>query len=114
MPENIDVLLVEQEVVGTDESALAAVVAADVELTELRLEEKQLVDAMSAEEHASDFDADAAGERLNEIYERMAVMGSSTAEARASKILHGLGELGVYTSMDWGLWSALGCVGVGV
>lgn len=37
VPDNIDVLLVEQEVVGMDDqTALAAVVAADVELMELR------------------------------------------------------------------------------
>lgn len=37
VPENIDVLLVEQEVVGMDDqTALAAVVAADVELMQLR------------------------------------------------------------------------------
>jgi ATP-binding cassette subfamily F protein 1 len=37
VPENIDVLLVEQEVVGMDDqSALQAVVAADMELMELR------------------------------------------------------------------------------
>lgn len=37
VPENIDVLLVEQEVVGMDDqTALQAVVAADVELMELR------------------------------------------------------------------------------
>lgn len=30
-------------------------------------------------------------ERLNEIYERMAQIGASSAESRASKILHGLG-----------------------
>eukprot|EP00882_Tetradesmus_deserticola_P025229 GHRQ01027694.1.p1 GENE.GHRQ01027694.1~~GHRQ01027694.1.p1 ORF type:complete len:280 (+),score=156.34 GHRQ01027694.1:145-984(+) len=37
VPDNIDVLLVEQEVVGVDDqTALAAVVAADVELMELR------------------------------------------------------------------------------
>ncbi len=37
VPEGIDVLLVEQEVVGMDDqTALAAVVAADVELVELR------------------------------------------------------------------------------
>ena len=36
MPDTIDVLLVEQEIVGTEQSALQAVVAADVELMELR------------------------------------------------------------------------------
>ena len=39
-----------------------------------------------------DFDADAAGARLNEVYERMNEIGGHTAEARASKILYGLGE----------------------
>lgn len=36
VPDSIDVLLVEQEVVGTEQSALQAVVAADMELMELR------------------------------------------------------------------------------
>lgn len=31
------------------------------------------------------------GDRLNAIYERMAEIGGASAEARASKILHGLG-----------------------
>lgn len=39
-----------------------------------------------------DFDADAAGVRLNEVYERMQEIGSHSAEARAAKILNGLGE----------------------
>jgi ATP-binding cassette subfamily F protein 1 len=95
VPENIDVLLVEQEIVGSEVSALAAVVAADAELMELRAEERALMDALSAEEgapgHDAAFDADAGTARLNEVYERMAELGGATAEARASKILHGLG-----------------------
>ena len=38
-----------------------------------------------------DFDADEAQERLNAVYERMNAMAASTAESRASRILHGLG-----------------------
>ncbi|WIA09051.1 hypothetical protein OEZ85_008465 [Tetradesmus obliquus] len=92
VPENIDVLLVEQEVVGMDDqTALAAVVAADVELMELRVEEQQLQDKMQADHHEAGFDMDEASHRLNEIYERMQEVGASTAESRASKILHGLG-----------------------
>ncbi|KAF8072920.1 ABCF4 [Scenedesmus sp. PABB004] len=92
VPENIDVLLVEQEVVGMDDqTALQAVVAADVELMELRVEEQQLQDSMTAEEHDAVFDMDEASARLNEIYDRMNELGASTAESRASKILHGLG-----------------------
>jgi ATPase subunit of ABC transporter with duplicated ATPase domains len=37
------------------------------------------------------FDHDSAQERLNEVYERMNQISASTAESRASKILHGLG-----------------------
>jgi ATP-binding cassette subfamily F protein 1 len=182
VPEGIDVLLVEQEVVGTDDqTALAAVVAADAELMELRTEEARLNDwlqrqgeegeggaggegkggsgaaaaaaeqqqeaddeddnkededaangaeaeesaangggsaqkaekkmskkkaaraaAAAAAQAAADAAATASGEkpyempadpaaRLNEVYERMNELGASTAEARASKILHGLG-----------------------
>eukprot|EP00894_Picocystis_sp_ML_P001178 jgi/Pico_ML_1/51695/g266.t1 len=100
VPDYIDVLLVEQEVVGDDCTALEAVVAADVELMNLREEEKELNEklgsltldgregaATAAEENADE----EANQRLNEIYERMQELGSSTAEARASKILHGLG-----------------------
>lgn len=54
VPGSIDVLLVEQEVVGDDRTALEAVVAADVELMQLREEEKELTEAlndMSLSEH---------------------------------------------------------------
>lgn len=38
-----------------------------------------------------DAELDTAGERLNAVYERLQEVGSATAEARAAKILHGLG-----------------------
>lgn len=88
VPEYIDVLLVEQEVVGDDRTALRAVIEADVEVTELQREEKELTEKLtSMGEDASD---EASG-RLNEIYDRLHELGASSAEARASKILHGLG-----------------------
>ena len=94
VPENLDVLLVEQEVVGTNDSALASVVAADVELMNLRQEEselnKKLADLEIANGDVNDKE-DEMGSRLNEIYERMNELGGASAEARASKILHGLG-----------------------
>ena len=56
--------------VGDDRSALQAVVAADVELMELREEEeelnKQLQDS-TLEDKPKGFDADEASERLNEV-----------------------------------------------
>ena len=42
VPDTLDVLLVEQEIVGTAASALQAVVAADVELMALREEEAEI------------------------------------------------------------------------
>lgn len=59
-----------QEVVGDDRSALQAVVAADVELMELREEEEQLnkqLQETSLEDRPKGFDADEASERLNEV-----------------------------------------------
>ena len=42
VPESLDVLLVEQEIVGSEKSALEAVVAADMELVALREEEAEI------------------------------------------------------------------------
>ncbi len=50
-----------------------------------------LQDPDAARKEDPEFDADHAQERLNEVYERMSVIAGSTAESRASKILHGLG-----------------------
>mmetsp|Transcript_28799 Transcript_28799/g.52898 ORF Transcript_28799/g.52898 Transcript_28799/m.52898 type:complete len:685 (-) Transcript_28799:233-2287(-) len=93
VPDNIDVLLVEQEVVGDERTALQAVVQADVELMALRAEEQELTKQLQGEVDVDPetFDHDAAQERLNEVYERMNQIGAGSAESRASKILHGLG-----------------------
>jgi ATP-binding cassette subfamily F protein 1 len=72
-------------VVGTDEAALDAVVAADVELMALRAEEADIqlrLNAVSLDDRPADDDApqpstsaanDADNDRLAEIYERLAV-----------------------------------------
>jgi len=100
VPANIDVMMVEQEVVGDDRTAIEAVMQADLELMQLKAEEEEitkLVSDASLDEKAKryadgrPFDADKAGERLNEIYEQMQLIGAASAEARASKILAGLG-----------------------
>ncbi|CAN1306744.1 ABC transporter F family member 4 [Linum perenne] len=84
VPKNIDVLLVEQEVVGDDKSALQAVVSANEELMKLRQE----VDSLQKLSSTGDDDA---GEKLSELYDKLQLMGSDAAEAQASKILAGLG-----------------------
>ncbi|WVZ62126.1 hypothetical protein U9M48_011908 [Paspalum notatum var. saurae] len=81
VPRNIDVLLVEQEIIGDDRSALEAVVAADEELTALRAEQARLEASNNAEDN----------ERLVEVYEKLNLRDSDAARARASKILAGLG-----------------------
>lgn len=93
VPKNIDVLLVEQEVVGDDKTALEAVVSANEELVRLRQEVASLQNSSSMEDAANDDNGedDDAGERLAELYEKLNLLGSDAAEAQASKILAGLG-----------------------
>ncbi|OMP03676.1 ABC transporter-like protein [Corchorus olitorius] len=93
VPKNIDVLLVEQEVVGDDRSALQAVVSANEELIRLREEVAVLQNSSSANggEDDSELNGDDVGERLAELYEKLQILGSDAAEAQASKILAGLG-----------------------
>lgn len=88
VPKNIDVLLVEQEVVGDDRTALEAVVAANEELVKLRQEAQRLQD-LSLEDSVDD-EMDS-GEKLADVYEKLQEIGSDAAEAQASKILAGLG-----------------------
>ncbi|KAL5706754.1 ABC transporter F member 4 [Ranunculus cassubicifolius] len=84
VPKNIDVLLVEQEVVGDDRSALEAVVSANEELLKLREEAATL-------QNSDANDEDDSGEKLAEVYEKLQILGSDAAESQASKILAGLG-----------------------
>lgn len=89
VPKNIDVLLVEQEIVGDDRSALEAVVSANEELVRLRKEAASLqsVDNDSNDDNGQDDE----GERLAELYEQLNLLDADAAEAQASKILAGLG-----------------------
>ncbi|KAI9107355.1 hypothetical protein K1719_021743 [Acacia pycnantha] len=93
VPKNIDVLLVEQEVVGDDKTAIEAVVSANEELVKTRQEVALLQNASSLEESGDKDDGyeDDAGEKLAELYDKLQLMGSDAAEAQASKILAGLG-----------------------
>lgn len=91
VPKNIDVLLVEQEVVGDDKTALEAVVAANEELLKVRQEVASLQNLTAADEDGNDIDGDDVGERLAELYENLQILGSDAAESQASKILAGLG-----------------------
>ncbi|KAI3730546.1 hypothetical protein L1987_61717 [Smallanthus sonchifolius] len=89
VPKNIDVLLVEQEIVGDDRTALEAVVSANEELVKLRQEVATLLESPEGENEVED--GGDTGEKLAELYEKLQIMGSDAAEAQASKILAGLG-----------------------
>jgi ATP-binding cassette subfamily F protein 1 len=92
VPKNIDVLLVEQEVVGDEKTALESVVSADAELVRLREEAARLQSLSEAKDGEGDGDeADDTGEQLTAVFEQLQVLGTDAAEARASKILAGLG-----------------------
>jgi ATP-binding cassette subfamily F protein 3 len=86
IPEHINILHVEQEIEGTDEIALDAVLRADEERESLLAEEKVLT-VKSQENTEEGF---AAADRLREVYIRLRQIGSHTAEARAAAILSGL------------------------
>ncbi|KAM2947294.1 hypothetical protein FF1_034440 [Malus domestica] len=63
--------------------------SANEELVKIRKEVADLQNSASADEKDS-FDDDA-GEKLSDLYEKLQLMGSDSAEAQASKILSGLG-----------------------
>lgn len=84
IPPNIDVLLCEQEVVADDNSAVDTVVKADVKRLELLEEAKKL----EAEIETGNLDNQ---EKLNEVYNELKAIRADSAEARARRILAGLG-----------------------
>eukprot|EP01104_Vermistella_antarctica_P013160 TRINITY_DN3948_c0_g1_i2.p1 TRINITY_DN3948_c0_g1~~TRINITY_DN3948_c0_g1_i2.p1 ORF type:complete len:728 (+),score=203.45 TRINITY_DN3948_c0_g1_i2:23-2185(+) len=87
VPEHLPILLVEQEIEGTDTTVIQSVLEADAEREELLIEEKKLL----SQTPPTQADQDAADRRLEKIYERLAAIDSHTAESRAARILSGLG-----------------------
>ena len=109
MPRHHRILHVRQEIraAGGEISVLQAVMDADIERNTLMAEEKELIQRLEGEEVEgsstkeklaklkeangvadSTFNADL--KRLDEVYERLQVLGSDSAESRASTILSGL------------------------
>lgn len=85
IPPKIDCLYVEQEVVADDTRAVDAVLKADAERWTLLEEEKTLLAELESKQDS------ALDDRLNEVYEQLSHMNASAAEARARRILFGLG-----------------------
>lgn len=84
IPSNIDILYCEQEVVADETKSIDAVVSSDKKRTALLEEEKKLLSA-SKKGNVENLD------RLNAIYEELRAIGADAAEAKARRILAGLG-----------------------
>jgi len=86
IPEHINLLHVEQEIEGTEQLAIDAVVEADAERLALL---KELAELQPKTDENSD-EGLAAHERVIDIHKRLRAIGAHSAEARASAILAGL------------------------
>lgn len=84
IPPNIDVLLCEQEVVADETPAVQSVLKADTKRLKLLEQEKRLQSRLEKGD-------DSAAERLEKVYEELRASGAASAEAKARRILAGLG-----------------------
>ncbi|XP_065366137.1 ATP-binding cassette sub-family F member 1 [Calliphora vicina] len=84
IPPNIDVLLCEQEVVANDKTAVETILEADVKRLKLLEKCKELEDQFSAGDLSVQ-------EELNDVFTELKATGAYSAEARARRILAGLG-----------------------
>ncbi|XP_075638138.1 ABC transporter F family member 3 [Castanea sativa] len=101
IPDNCQILHVEQEVVGDSTTALQCVLNTDIERTQLLEEEVRLI-AQQRESELEDatrksngelngvMDKDVTAQRLEEIYKRLDAIDAYSAESRAATILAGL------------------------
>lgn len=86
LPPRVDYLYVEQEVVADDTPAVDAVLKADTVRWGLLEEEKTLTEAIDkGDEDPAIFS------RLQEVLDELNTIGASSAEAKARRILFGLG-----------------------
>ncbi|XP_020812215.1 ATP-binding cassette sub-family F member 1 [Drosophila serrata] len=84
IPPNIDVLLCEQEVVATDKTAIETILEADVRRTNML----KKADDLEKQFAAGDMTVQ---EELNDTFAELKAIGAYSAEARARRILAGLG-----------------------
>lgn len=88
IPPNIDVLLCEQDIQVDDTPAYEMVIKADKKRLQLLSEEKQLLLQVESDDKKT---SDDANKRLKEVYTELEAIGADSAEARARRILSGLG-----------------------
>ncbi|VDP75209.1 unnamed protein product [Echinostoma caproni] len=81
IPEHVDIFLLQREMAPSDKTALQCVMEVDVERQRLEKEASELSLREDSESH----------ERLLEVYERLEHLDADKAEAKAARLLHGLG-----------------------
>ena len=86
IPPRVDFLYVEQEVEADDTPAVEAVLKADKERWELLAEERKLTMAVDAGNEDSE-----TIDRLQQVLDELTQMGAASSEAKARRILFGLG-----------------------
>lgn len=86
LPPRIDFLYVEQEVVADNTPAVDAVLKADKRRWDLMEEEKELMKKVDAGDESDDVI-----ERLGTVVDELTNMGADSMEAKARRILYGLG-----------------------
>mmetsp|Transcript_40469 Transcript_40469/g.53271 ORF Transcript_40469/g.53271 Transcript_40469/m.53271 type:complete len:491 (+) Transcript_40469:1-1473(+) len=86
IPEGIDMFYLAEEIEAGEITPLEAVMSVDEERTKLEKEQDDLQELLM-----EDAENEEVLDRLNQVIERLDEMDVSTAEARASQILHGLG-----------------------
>lgn len=94
LPPRIDFLYVEQEVVADDTPAVEAVLKADKRRWSLLQEESSLMAELDAADEEGGDDGDVSAEkveRLQQVVDELVSMGADSAEAKARRILYGLG-----------------------
>lgn len=84
IPKHVDIFHLSREIPATTMTALEAVLECNEEVAKLEAEAEEMV-------HCDDLESQ---ERLNDIYERLDELGADTCEAKAARILHGLGFTG--------------------
>lgn len=91
IPDEMDIVYVEQEIEGCDKTPLQVVLESDVKRQDLLTEAEELGEKISeAEKEGREPDAKL-GERLTAVYDELGQMDADRAQARAASILDGLG-----------------------
>eukprot|EP01103_Thecamoeba_quadrilineata_P012333 TRINITY_DN3154_c0_g2_i1.p1 TRINITY_DN3154_c0_g2~~TRINITY_DN3154_c0_g2_i1.p1 ORF type:complete len:729 (+),score=198.26 TRINITY_DN3154_c0_g2_i1:104-2290(+) len=91
VPKNLQILHVEQEVMGDEITVLQNVLSADKEREDLLTEEVKLQEVVSETSTAPVTEKSDASFKLQRIYNRLQIIDAYTAESRARTILAGLG-----------------------